>query len=340
MAKGNGERLIHTLGKLLAANPPEGAGPVEAGQVERLLRIYYRHISPDDLEEQDPQDLLGGLLAHWRLMRRRRPDEAVVRVYNPEQEEHGWRSRDTIVEVVARDMPFLVDSISAALNRRGLAIKLTIHPVFSVTRDGEGRLTALHETGVIAELTTAEAAIQLHVDRQPQESLGDLERLVSDVISDVTLATSDWLKMKRLAEKVQQDLQPVGTDGADPDRLEAHAFISWMINDHFLFIATCEFDVQDDAGRATLHFVKGSGLGLLRGGAVARERAESLISGLGVDLSAFDQQHSFFSVITGCRPHMKPVHIKLCPFRCSTDAELRPFVLLFNHSRIRVAAAL
>ncbi len=53
---------------MLAANPPEGAGPVEARQVERLLRIYYRHISPDDLEEQDPQDLLGALLAHWRLM--------------------------------------------------------------------------------------------------------------------------------------------------------------------------------------------------------------------------------------------------------------------------------
>ncbi len=289
MAKGNGERLIHTLGKLLAANPPEGAGPVEAGQVERLLRIYYRHISPDDLEEQDPQDLLGGLLAHWRLMRRRRPDAAVVRVYNPEQEEHGWRSRDTIVEVVAPDMPFLVDSISAALNRRGLAIKLTIHPVFSVTRDGEGRLTALHETGVIAELTTAEAAIQLHVDRQPQESLGELERLVSGVISDVTLATSDWLKMKRLAEGVLHELEPAATGGPEPERLEAHAFVNWMINDHFLFIATCEFDLQGDAGRDALHFVEGSGLGVLRGGAEARERAESLISGLGLDLSGFEQ---------------------------------------------------
>ena len=59
MTKDNSERLIQTLSKLLAASPPEGTGPVEAGQVERLLGIYYRHISPSDLEEHDPQDLLG-----------------------------------------------------------------------------------------------------------------------------------------------------------------------------------------------------------------------------------------------------------------------------------------
>jgi glutamate dehydrogenase len=287
MTRVDGGRLIQTLSNLLAANPPEGAGPVEAGQVEHLLRIYYRHISPEDLEEQDPQDLLGALIAHWRLMQRRRPDQAIVRVYNPTQEEHGWRSRDTIVEVVARDMPFLVDSISAAVNRKGLAIKLTIHPVFSLTRDGGGKLVAIHEPGTIAELTSSEAVIQLHVDRQPQEALGGLQGLVADVIADVTLATTDWLKMKHQAEQILEDLAP-GAGASNPDRLEAHAFLNWMVNDHFLFIASGQFDLLPGNGRHALRFVEGSGLGLMRGGAKARERAEALISGLAVDLSASD----------------------------------------------------
>jgi glutamate dehydrogenase len=289
MTKDNSERLIQTLSKLLAASPPEGTGPVEAGQVERLLGIYYRHISPSDLEEHDPQDLLGALVAHWRLMRQRRPDQAIVRVYNPEQEEHGWRSDDTIVEVVSQDMPFLVDSISAALNRRGLTIRLTIHPVFGVTRDSNGVLTALSDTGAGGEMQNAEAVIQMHVDRQPQEVLGELEGMVASVIDDVGRATSDWLKMKQMAGKLEADMAAAGT-APSADTEEARAFLHWMISDHFLFIAACSFDLQDAEGRTTLRFVEGSGLGVLRGGAEASRRADQWISGLGVDLSAFDAE--------------------------------------------------
>jgi glutamate dehydrogenase len=290
MSQGNGNRLIQTLSKLVSENPPEGADRFEAEQVEHLLRVYYRHISPVDLAEQDPQDLLGALLAHWRLMRERRPDEAKVRVYNPEQEEHGWRSVDTIIEVVAQDMPFLIDSISAVLNRRGLAIKLTIHPVFAVKRDSGGRLTELHDATEVTDLTTPEAVIQMHVDRQPHEALADLEQTVSSVIRDVALATSDWLKMKQLADQVQHELEASAAAGHAADTAEARAFMDWMVNDHFLFIATCVFEWQNDTETAALRFVEDSGLGVLRGGPEARERAERWISGLGVDLSGFGDE--------------------------------------------------
>ena len=287
MSKHKGDRLITKLGKLLAANPSDGAGRFDAAQVEQLLDAYYRHISPADLEEHDPQDLVGALIAHWRLMRERRPGEAKVRVYNPDQEEHGWRSRDTIVEVVAQDMPFLVDSISAALNQRGLAIKLTIHPVFGVSRDSNGRLKALQEAKSAVELSSFEAVIQLHVERQPHEALPELQQLVTGVIGDVSMATSDWLKMKLLAEKIEQELGTRGTpDDSCPDTAEARAFLNWMINDHFLFIASCQFEL-DGVDGAALHFVEGSGLGVLRGGSEARERAESWVSGVGVDLPGF-----------------------------------------------------
>ena len=46
-----------------------------------------------------------------------RPGQAKVRVYNPQIEQHGWQSTHTVVEVVTDDMPFLVDSVSMALNR-------------------------------------------------------------------------------------------------------------------------------------------------------------------------------------------------------------------------------
>ena len=290
MSRGNGNRLIQTLGKLLVANPPDGAGPVEAKHVQQLLGIYYRHISPGDLEEHDPHDLLGGLVAHWRLMQQRRPEQAIVRVYNPEQEEHGWRSDDTIVEVVCQDMPFLVDSISSALNRRGLTIRLTIHPVFGVTRDANGRLVALFESNTGDEMQTREAMIQMHIDRQPQDALAELAALVEGVIGDVVRATSDWVKMRSVAEKLEAELAGAAGVNTEEDIAESQAFLNWMINDHFLFIATCSFNLRQVGDRTVLGFAKGSGLGVLRDGTEASQRADQWISGLGGDPSAFGSE--------------------------------------------------
>jgi glutamate dehydrogenase len=79
-------------------------------QVEEFARQYYQRLAPEDLLELEPDDLYGAVLAHWRLAHRRQPGEAKVRVYSPRFEEHGWRSKHSIVEIVTDDMPFLVDS--------------------------------------------------------------------------------------------------------------------------------------------------------------------------------------------------------------------------------------
>ena len=109
-------------------------------QVEEFARQYYQRLAPEDLLELDPDDLYGAALAHWRLAERRQPGEAKVRVYSPRIEQHGWRSPHTIVEIVTDDMPFLVDSVAMELNRHGLVIHLTIHPVIAVRRDDAGGL--------------------------------------------------------------------------------------------------------------------------------------------------------------------------------------------------------
>src|SRR5919106_1714911 len=107
----------------------------QAAMAEVFLRQYYRSVSPAELVARDPLDLYGAALAHLRFGEHRRPGHAKVRVYNPHVEQHGWQSTHTVVEVVTDDMPFLVDSVSMALNRLGLLIHLTIHPVVPVRRD-------------------------------------------------------------------------------------------------------------------------------------------------------------------------------------------------------------
>ncbi len=53
------------------------------------------------------------------------------------------RPEGTAVEILNDDMPFLVDSIVAELQARGLAVLSFLHPIFKTERDRSGRLQAL-----------------------------------------------------------------------------------------------------------------------------------------------------------------------------------------------------
>ena len=88
--------------------------------VEEFVTQYYAGTAAEDLVDNDTANLYGAALAHWNFLRTRAPGTPKLRVYNPQLGQHGWQSTHTIVELVTDDMPFLVDSVRMALNRRGL----------------------------------------------------------------------------------------------------------------------------------------------------------------------------------------------------------------------------
>ena len=145
-------------------------------QVEEFARQYYQRLAPEDLLELEPEDLYGAVLAHWRLAHRRQPGEVKVRVYSPRFEEHGWRSKHSIVEIVTDDMPFLVDSVAMELNRHGLVIHLPIHPVIVVRRDEAGELAEVLPPD--AKDGILESYLHFEVDRQSNPKV--LDKLRSD----------------------------------------------------------------------------------------------------------------------------------------------------------------
>src|SRR4051812_27051965 len=143
----------------LGGDEPAGAGASP--------RQYYRWVPPDDLAERTPLDLYGAALSHFNHARKRMPGQAKVRVYNPQFEVNGWESTHTAVEIVTDDMPFLIDSVSMELNRRGFGMHMIIHPVMNVRRDARGRLEEILPAGPdAAEGALRESVIHAEVDRQ------------------------------------------------------------------------------------------------------------------------------------------------------------------------------
>ena len=92
--------------------------PELVDRCEAFVGQFYHWVPQEDLAGRSTRDLCGAAMSVWDFARDRTPSSASVRAYNPGLGEHGWQSRNTIVEVVTDDMPFLVDSVGMELSRQ------------------------------------------------------------------------------------------------------------------------------------------------------------------------------------------------------------------------------
>ena len=99
---------------------------------------------------------------------------------------NGRRRRMRLV-AVGDDMPFLVDSVAAAIGARGIAIDRIIHPVLPVSRDEKGRAVRVGD-----DRDPRESMIYIEMERADARSRRALLAEVERVLGDVRAAVSDW----------------------------------------------------------------------------------------------------------------------------------------------------
>jgi len=236
----------------------------EAALLEAFVRAYWRTAPPFDLEERAVEDLYGAALAHYRLGRVRPPGSLRIRAYNPKVEQHGWQSPHTILDVIQDDMPFLVDSVSMAINRHGFGIHLIVHPVLRVRRDAKGVLEAVVEE----ENAPSESWMHVEIDRcSDREMLAALEAEVAQVLEDVRRAVEDWRPMVKRVDAAIAELEPARRHMDLEAWHEVVAFLHWLQDDHFTFLGAARYRLEETGDGPRLRCEEGSGLGILRGSA-------------------------------------------------------------------------
>ena len=231
----------------------------DAGRILPFLQQYWARVPLDDIGERSADALFGAAFAHWRLAERRLPATALVRVYNPNLDEHGWRSEHTIVEVVTDDMPFLVDSVIAELNRHDLAVHLVVHPIIVIRRDPAGRLLAVAAADDPADEGGTESFMHIEVTRSPTAALAAIEAGIAAVLAHVRAAYGDWFATRGRLDEVIAALP----DG-EGDAAEARAFLEWLRQNNFTFLGYRRYDFPEDVQGRIARVSPGSGLGLLR----------------------------------------------------------------------------
>ncbi len=253
-------QLVDRVAARLEERLPPGAAQL-AGD---FARLYFAQVPPEDLGDDDPEDLYGAVLAHWNFVRAQRPGEAAVRVYNPVYEEHGWRSTHTVAELVVPDMPFLVDSVGMEINRHGFTVQRLIHPVVRLVRDEtSGEVHAVRAAA--ANEGAALAVMHFEIDRETD--LAKLDTLRADlerVLGDVRAAVEDWPRMKARLAEIADELDVAKLPLPAEEVEEGRAFLDWMADDNFTLLGYAGYLLKEVEGQLHLCPEPGTGLGIRR----------------------------------------------------------------------------
>jgi glutamate dehydrogenase len=223
----------------------ERFSPTKSRELALFLENFFRHVPPSDIFDHDPEDLFGAAVTIWQFAQDRQPGDVKLRAYNPRFESDGWQSSHSVIEIINDDMPFLVDSVTAALNQMGLTVHLVIHPIIHLDRRPAGKPKLL-DGATDGTTTGAESFMHVQVSAQSSEQdLANIQANLQHVLSDVRAAVEDWNSMRKQMRAViktvsQPQLPKNLTD--EIDATEILAFLTWIEDNNFTFLGYRAYD--------------------------------------------------------------------------------------------------
>ncbi len=216
-----------------------------------LVERYWRLVPDEEVADRSAAHLLGATEAHLELAAQRLPGEMKLHVQRGEEGQHS------ALLIVTDDMPFLVDSVTAAITARGLEVDLVVHPQVVVEREALGALARVlpHiEPDDAAPGQMVESWMRFEVGRLRDDALAatlhnDLQR----VLTDVREAVEDWPRMRAqartLADELGDPAQAQRLPVPEKDITDSVALLRWLANDNFTFLGYREYDLVAGAGR-------------------------------------------------------------------------------------------
>ncbi len=227
---------------------------------------YCGEIDAEDFGSRDAKIWAAIALNHLQFGTEFHRSAPLLRIFNPQVDQHGFASSSTIIEFINVDMPFLVDSIVMEINRQGIETRLVVHPLFDAKRDQHGALKSLNDaTGSDTTESWIHVEIERITDPARIKALGD--GLVA-VLADVRAAVNDWPKMKSKIGEILADLGGAAKVVPLAELDEARAFLTWMGNNHFTLLGYRDYELVSTSGNGQttdiLKILPNSGLGILR----------------------------------------------------------------------------
>ncbi|NLZ97812.1 MAG: NAD-glutamate dehydrogenase, partial [Micrococcus sp.] len=264
----------------MPANDPLWTAPSTGSQLQatnELMEVYFRHISPEDQRELGEGGRKAMVQSHLELAVEAAGEPKIGIVRQP---------RYAVVQVVHPDIRFLVDSVSAELNKMDVPMSVIVHPIVVAHHaQKDQRLTAIFELPAHQPRLSGDAVMPLeHIPAAPEgqhaelqswisiqtgvplesDQAANLEAAVEAALADVRSANEDFELLKKAATQTAEALRaeaPPTARGVEP----AAELLEWMHADNFVFLGYREYDLATNGdGKQYLDANRETGLGVLR----------------------------------------------------------------------------
>ncbi|MBB4304469.1 glutamate dehydrogenase [Rhodobium orientis] len=247
---------------LLAKRKKSGA------ELAAFCEALFEHGAAEDVVAYSAEELIAFTLESWKFSAARKPGDHKIQVYNPDFGDAASAARKvTVVELVNDNMPFLVDSVMGELKDAGVDLRLVLHPILDVSRDGKGKLTAFNGPVTAGGSVKAiqESHIQVHVTRiDSRNERDELVKKLDTLLAEVRRSVEDWRKMLQRLDTTIADYKETPPPIPVDDLAEAIQFLEWLRDDNFTFLGMRDYVYSDETEAGEMASAGVPGLGLLR----------------------------------------------------------------------------
>src|SRR6195256_5400531 len=215
---GQARRLVTAAGAQLTGGAPKN-----------FAELLFGRAAPEDLIHYEADERARLAQRSWGFRAERKPGAFKLRMEQPAGD--GRLGSVAVIEIINDDKPFLLDSTMGELADHGLVVQLVAHPVLTVGRDPDGRLTGLSPDG------KRESLIHIHVERVDDEARR--ARILSglgEALTEVQLAVADWRPMLARVNEAIADLKTRPPPLPADEVAEAIEFLQWLLDDNFTFL--------------------------------------------------------------------------------------------------------
>ncbi len=231
--------------------------PGERTLAEPFVRLFAASAGAAGIDERELSALA---MVAFRFLMERSADEPRLRVLSPDLAHEGWEAHGTVVQILLRDRPYIVETVRECLHEADVRPRRLLASTFRIERDPRRAVLSIDLPGVVGP---RETFVHVEFDRHPEPQL--IAGLLTERLRDLILATEDEASMRARLTAIADELRSKPLQRPwNIEAAEAAEFLEWLAEDRFLLLGYREYDITGQGLERYAHVRSGSGLGILQ----------------------------------------------------------------------------
>ena len=246
-------------------NFPDSIGP-PSGFVQ-LLEQFVRFATGDQTFWDNPEFFYKRVRNVWDQTSKRKAGASLID-FRIEQDDPSSGSPKTlenaklILCLCTDDKPFLVDSVSAAINDAGKSIHFFVNTIIEVSRNAQG-------SRKIGAKDNRESILYAELDPPIDDAeVENLRASLREVLNEVDHAVMDWQPMRESLQAAIDSIKAINFNRDHSEKFddleEAVAFLTWVLNGNFSFFGMRYYNYSTKGSEVSFEQNISAALGILK----------------------------------------------------------------------------